>query len=367
MATLPSDGSAGPGDVSAHPICISDVSSHSGDLDQVLYGDDLPLGVHVDLVSPASPTVSARVQQSLSHYSPPAAPLTLSAESSAPISPDCTPGTLDAGPVFEVSPDTMGFLLRAGDTAVPASPAPSGMASDRPPQLGEPVAFNLSRAVPGSDAPVISFPVYPLPSGMVLMPVSCSSQTISAPGVSSQQGRWSSAMPHTCDVSREGPFDAYCAPMDTGDCSLVSMGCPYRITSYTGPAVADTDPAFGIQMHHPRFLEFIKAHESARLVFRSPAFWVQNMDTEDAVAAAINLQRDAGLMSLNLQILCQFVTSLQQMSSEVLSLALGQVVFPSSEVAALSSAPRAPLAVVSKLFMSAHVREQFGYHPRGAC
>ena len=148
------------------------------------------------------------------------------------------------------------------------------------------------------------------------------------------------------DVSWEGPFDAYCAPMDTGDCSLVSTGLPHiGFTSYTGPAVADTDPAFGIQMHHPRFLEFIKAHESARLLFRSPAFWVQNMDTEDAVAAAINLQTwTPVLMSLNLQILCQFVTSLQQMSSEVLSLALGQVVFPSSEVAALSSAPRAPLA-----------------------
>ena len=52
------------------------------------------------------------------------------------------------------------------------------------------------------------------------------------------------------------------------------------------------------------------------------------METDDAVAAAVNLQRDAGLMSSNLQILCQFVTSLQRMSSEVLSLALGQVVFP---------------------------------------
>ena len=268
LDTLSSDESAGPGNVSAHPICISDVSSHSSDLDQVLSGEDLPSSVHVDLVSPASPTLSARVQQSLLHDSPPAAPVTLSAES-APISPnrvrsDCTPGTLDAGPVFEVS-HTTGFLLRAGDTAMPASPvgspAPLGTAFDRSPQLGEPVAFNLSQAVTGSDAPVVmSFPVYPLPSGMVLMPVSCSSQTISAPGVSSHQGQWSSAMPQTRDVSREGPFDAYCAHMDTGVCPLVSTGLPgnpYRITSYTGPAVADTDSAFGIQMHHPRFVEFI--------------------------------------------------------------------------------------------------------------
>ena len=121
-------------------------------------------------------------------------------------------------------------------------------------------------------------------------------------------------------------------------------GCPYRITSYTGPAVADTNLAFGIQLNHPRVLEFIGAPESARLLFRSPTFWVQNMDMEDVVAAAVNLQRDAGLMSSNLQILCQLVTSLQRMSSEVLSLALGQVVFPSQEVAALSPAPHVPRA-----------------------
>ena len=54
-------------------------------------------------------------------------------------------------------------------------------------------------------------------------------------------------MPWTYDVSREGPFDAYCSPMDTGD------------------------------LLHPWFLEFIGAPESARLLYRSPAFWVQRM------------------------------------------------------------------------------------------
>ena len=131
---------------------------------------------------------------------------------------------------------------------MPASPvglpAPSGTASDCPPRLGEPVEFNLSRPFPGSDAPAMSFPVYPLPSGMVLMPVSCTLQTILAPGVPLQQGRCSSAIPQTRDVSREGLFDAYCSLMDTGDCPLVSTGlpgCPYRITSYTTLAVADID------------------------------------------------------------------------------------------------------------------------------
>ena len=96
-------------------------------------------------------------------------------------------------------------------------------------------------------------------------------------------------------------------------------GCPYRFTPYTAPPVADTDPAFGIKLHHPRFLEFIGAPESARLLFRSPAYWVHHLDQEDAIAAAVNLQSDAGLMSSNLQILGQFVTSLERMSSETAS------------------------------------------------
>ena len=142
-------------------------------------------------------------------------------------------------------------------------------------------------------------------------------------------------MPRTCDVSREGPFDAYSSPMDTGDSPLVTMGLPgCRITSYTGPAVADTNPAFGMQLHHPRFL-FIGAPESARLLYHSPAFWIQSLGEEDALAAAVNLQRDAGIMLSNLQIISQFVTSLHRMYSEMLKLGMGRVVFPSEEVAAL--------------------------------
>ena len=64
--------------------------------------------------------------------------------------------------------------------------------------------------------------------------------------------------------------------------------------------------------------------------------WVKT--EEDAVAAAINLQRDARLMLSNLQILSQFVTSLYQMSTEMLNRGMGHVVFPSHEVAALSPA-----------------------------
>ena len=123
------------------------------------------------------------------------------------------------------------------------------------------MAFTFSGQNPGSDAPAMTFPVYPLPSGLAVLPVSSrSAQTVLAWGVSLHQDKWSTGVPRTCAVSREGLFDAYCSPMDTGDSPLIATGLPgclFRITSYTGPAVADTNPAFGMQLHHPRFLEFI--------------------------------------------------------------------------------------------------------------
>ena len=121
-------------------------------------------------------------------------------------------------------------------------------------------------------------------------------------------------------------------------------GCPYRITSYNGPAVADFNPAFGLQLHHARFLESIGAPESARLLYHSPTFLVDRLREEQAMAAAVNLHRDAGITLSNLQILSQFVTSLHRMSSEMMFIGMGRVVFPAEEIADLSTAPRAPRA-----------------------
>ena len=121
-------------------------------------------------------------------------------------------------------------------------------------------------------------------------------------------------------------------------------GCPYRMTSYTGTAMVDADTTYGLQLHHPRFLEFIGAPESARLLNHSPSFWVDRLGQKSAMAAAVNLQRDAGFMMLNLQILAQFVMSLHRMSSEMLSIGVDHVVFPVEEVDKLSLMPRAQRA-----------------------
>ena len=93
-------------------------------------------------------------------------------------------------------------------------------------------------------------------------------------------------MAQIADIVREGPFDAFASPMDTEDSPLVTTGlpgCPYRITSYDGPAISDMNPAFGLQLHHPRFLEFTGAPWSARLLYHSPTFWVDRLGEAQAM------------------------------------------------------------------------------------
>ena len=108
------------------------------------------------------------------------------------------------------------------------------------------------------------------------------------------------------DLFRKGPFDPYCAPADTGDLPLTSTdmpGCWYRMTSYESADVGDVDLAYVLQLHHPRFLEFVGAPVSACLLTQTPTHWVATLDRENAVSAALQLQHDAGLRSLNLQVL----------------------------------------------------------------
>ena len=261
------------------------------------------------------PAVSEGVVESPSHYPIPVTPVELSAVSSVLISPS-VPGY-----------NRICSSYGARETCVVCSIVPSdgnGVVSFG--DDGWAMPYNFSFVYHDSGVPLVVFPLYPLPAGMVLMPMPPSDQSSS----SSRREHRFAAVSSSCDLSREDPFDAYSALLDTGDHPLVSMGlpgCPYRMTSYAGTDTANVDPVYGIQLHHPRFLEFIGAPESARLLNRSSYFWIQTMDREDAVAAALRLQRDAGLMASNLQVLGQFATSLDRMSCEVLRLAIGLEIF----------------------------------------
>ena len=91
------------------------------------------------------------------------------------------------------------------------------------------------------------------------------------------------------------------------------------MTSYdeetSGP---DFTPAYGVQLHDPRLLEYVGASESARLTSHSPEYWIYHMGREKALSAALQLQHDAGLILSNIQVLQQLVTALNRTSSDVL-------------------------------------------------
>ena len=102
------------------------------------------------------------------------------------------------------------------------------------------------------------------------------------------------------------------AAADTGDVPLVPVGlpgCRYRMTFYDSAEVAGVDPAYGLQLHHPRFLKYVGAPESARLLTRTPEHWVHTMDMDVGVAAALQLQRGRGahvLQSSGSGTICEF-------------------------------------------------------------
>ena len=122
------------------------------------------------------------------------------------------------------------------------------------------------------------------------------------------------------DLSLEGPFDVHQDRPVSGTYPRVldgMRGCQYHMTSYDqdsgGP---DFSPAYGIQLHDPRLLEYVGAPESAQLLSRSPEYWLHHLGYEKTLAAALQLQHDAGLILSNVQVLQQFVTSLNRTSSE---------------------------------------------------
>ena len=84
---------------------------------------------------------------------------------------------------------------------------------------------------------------------------------------------------------------------------------------HSGP---DFSPAYGVQLHDPLLLEYVGAPESARLLTRSPEYWLHHMGREKTLSATPQLQHDAGLILLNVQVLQQLVTASNRTSSDVM-------------------------------------------------
>ena len=209
------------------------------------------------------------------------------------------------GSIFDVSPDVPGFHMRpAGGEVQPietTQPSQSNYVGFNNPFFGAPIAFAQCQNTSGMDT-TTTVPIYNIPKDSSIGIDQSAVPTVFTSGVSPDSIPWSTAEDIIRDIVREGPFDVDATPMETENSPLINTsmpGCPYRMTSYTGTAMVDAGTRYGLQLHHPRFLEFIGAPES-------PSFWVDRLGQESAMAAAVNLQRDVGFMMSNLQILAQF-------------------------------------------------------------
>ena len=133
------------------------------------------------------------------------------------------------------------------------------------------------------------------------------------------------------DLSREGPFDVHQYASESGASPRVLdslRGCQYCMTSYDEDTNrSEFNPAYSIHLHDPWLLEYVGAPESAR-----PEYWLHHMGCERTLAAVLQLQHDAGMILSNLQVLGQFVTSLNRMSSEVMWVAFDREPFPTEAV-----------------------------------
>ena len=179
-----------------------------------------------------------------------------------------TLSAIDVFPPYTMSPVTLSLLVDS-DYVSPGSPASMDhfLTGDRLLMDGP------------SDLRLLQLPLLPLPDAGVSPP-----GLVAGPPWLDDHPSSASASP---DLSREGPFDAHLDTAATGNVPLVLdslPGCQYRMTSYDPTEVADVDPAHGLQLHHLCFLEYVRAPESAGLLSRPPAHWIETMDRCPPVA-----------------------------------------------------------------------------------
>ena len=96
--------------------------------------------------------------------------------------------------------------------------------------------------------------------------------------------------------------------------------------------VSDMDPSYGIHMHDPRVIEYMGAPESARLLGRTPEYWLEHMGRERTIQAALRLHHDASLIMTNIQVMSQLATSFSRAASEVMRTVHDREPFPTDAV-----------------------------------
>ena len=70
--------------------------------------------------------------------------------------------------------------------------------------------------------------------------------------------------------------------------------------------------------------------QSARLLELSGRQWVDQLSRDQAVTAAVHLQRDVGLMQTNVDVLDQYALSLQKAAFRIIDPCLGPCEYPAA-------------------------------------
>ena len=209
-------------------------------------------------------------------------------------------------------------VLRSASNVIP----PSGLAA-----MDQEMSWSASLPLGVSaDSPLLLAPLTPrrMVEGMAVP-----GSVVSSPAWDTDMAGGHQQMP---DLSLEGPFDVHQDRPTSGASPRVldgMQGCQYCMTLYNqesgGP---DISHVYGIQLHDPRLLEYVGAPESDRLLSRSPEYGLHHLGHEKTFAAALQLQYDTGLIPSNIQVLQQFVTSLNRTSSEVMRVTFVRAPFP---------------------------------------
>ena len=118
-------------------------------------------------------------------------------------------------------------------------------------------------------------------------------------------------------------------------------GCAFRNTTYRVSDYAEPAGEYGLLLNHPRFIEWIGVPQSAGLLELSGRRWVNKLSRDQAVTAAVHLQRDVGPMQTNVDVLDQYALSLQKAASRIIDICLGPSEYPVAEIATGALGPRA--------------------------
>ena len=114
-----------------------------------------------------------------------------------------------------------------------------------------------------------------------------------------------------------------------------------RCSDRNGYMISGRSDAYLLRLlNQPRFVEWIGVPQSTGLIELSGRLWVNKLSRDQAVTAAVHLQRDVGLMQTNVDVLDQYALSLQKAASRIIDNCLGPCVYPAVEIATGALGPR---------------------------